>query len=81
MASIRESVELSGRLKGMGRDVACSVTAIKVTLQGTNVYEYTRPLISGVYEDLPNGRYQLEFDRRVLPLRRQDRAWLSPLND
>lgn len=81
MASIRESVELSGRLKGMGRDLACSVTAIKVTLRGTDIYEYTRPMIFGVYEDLPNGRYQLEFDGRVVPLRRHDRAWLSPLND
>lgn len=80
MASIKESVELSARLRGMGRDLVCSVTAIKETLLGTNLYEYTRPMIFGLCEDMPNGRYQLEFDGRVIPLRRHDRAWLSPLD-
>jgi len=40
MASKRENVTLSGHLVGMGRDVACRVRVVKVSLPGTAEYNY-----------------------------------------
>jgi len=40
MSSKYELVSVSGRLQGMGRDVACTVFAEKVSLRGTDIYEY-----------------------------------------
>ena len=52
MSSRREMVRMPGRLQGMGHDVACTVFAEKVSLPGTDVYEYDRPFISGAPRDL-----------------------------
>ena len=35
MASRREIVMFTGHLKGMGREIECSVTLVKVSLPGT----------------------------------------------
>jgi hypothetical protein len=78
MASDRESVTLSGRLVGMGRDVACSVTATKVSLGGTDDYIYVRPLIHDAPADLPDGLYMIRFGGATQNVQRQDGAWLAP---
>jgi hypothetical protein len=79
MSSKHELVSVSGRLPGMGRDVACTVFAEKVSLRGTDVYEYDRPFVSGAPRDLQNGLYKLTFDGRVLSARRQNGGWASPI--
>jgi hypothetical protein len=79
MASYRESVTLPGRLVGMGRDVTCSVTATRVSLPGTNDYNYVRPLIHGVPVDLPDGLYTITFDEKSQRVQRQFGAWLAPI--
>jgi hypothetical protein len=76
MSSKREPVRMPGRLQGMGHDVACTVFAEKVSLPGTDVYEYDRPFISGAPRDLQNGLYQLTFDGRVLSAKRCNGAWI-----
>jgi len=75
MSSKRESVRLPGRLQGMGHDVACVVFAEKVSLSGTDVYEYHRSFISGAPRDLQNGLYKLTFDGRVLNAKRHNGEW------
>ena len=79
MSSKRESVRLPGRLQGMGHDVACTVFAEKVSLPGTDVYEYDRSFISGAPRDLQNGLYKLTFDGRVLSAQRRNGAWTFPV--
>jgi hypothetical protein len=79
MSSKRELVSMSGRLEGMGRDVTCTVFAEKVSLRGTDVYEYVRPFISGAPRDLQNGLYKLTFDGRVLSAKRKGGAWVFPI--
>jgi hypothetical protein len=79
MSSNYELVSVSGRLQGMGRDVACTVFAEKVSRRGTDVYEYVRPFITGAPRDLQNGVYKLTFDGRVLSAKRKGGAWVSPI--
>jgi hypothetical protein len=63
----------------MGRNVPCAVIAEKVTLPGTNVYEYARPMIAEEPLDLPNGLYKVTFDGRTLSVQRLDGAWIAPV--
>lgn len=77
--SKRESVRMPGRLQGMGHDVACPVFAEKVSLPGTDLYEYDRPFISGAPRDLQNGLYKLTFDGRVLSAKRRNGGWVVPV--
>ena len=79
MSSKHELVSVSGRLQGMGRDVACTVFAEKVSLSGTDVYEYVRLFISGAPRDLQSGSYELTFDGRVLSAQRKGGKWLFPI--
>jgi hypothetical protein len=53
------------------------VLAVKVSLPGTDTYEYVRPLISGAPQDLRDGLYKLTFDGRTVPVQRHGGAWLS----
>ena len=77
MSSKHELVSVSGRLQGMGRDVACTVLAEKVSRRGTDAYEYVRPFITGAPRDLQNGLYKLTFDGRVPSAQRHKGAWVS----
>jgi len=78
MASHRQSVMLRGELKGMGQEIRCTVSAVKVSLPGTDMFEYARLGIHNVPE-LPDGPYEVTYEGRTSPLRRYQGAWLSPI--
>jgi hypothetical protein len=61
----------------MGREVACTLSALKVSLTDTSPYEYARLLIFDPYEDLPDGRYDLTFEGRTILIERRNGAWLG----
>jgi hypothetical protein len=78
----RARLILPAQLEGMGRREHCRVHATKVSLPGTDTYEYVRPIIFGESADLPDGIYALTFDGRSIPIsapkRRMDhsgRSW------
>jgi hypothetical protein len=77
MASDRESVTMRGRLVGMGRDVECHVTAIKVSLRGTDDYQYVRPQIHGTPAGLPDGIYTITYDGVTDRVQRQYGSWTA----
>jgi hypothetical protein len=52
------------------------VFAEKVSLSGTDVYEYHRSFISGAPRGLQSGLYKLTFDGRVLNAKRRNGAWV-----
>jgi hypothetical protein len=79
MASNREIVTLPGHLAGMGRDVNCSVGAVKVSLPGTAEYNYVRPVIHDAPADLPDGLYQITFGGKTDRVQRHNGAWLAPI--
>jgi hypothetical protein len=76
MPSKRESVRVPGRLQGMGQDVACTVFAEKVSLPGTDLYEYDRSFICGAPRDLPVGTYTLTFCGQAMSVQRHNGAWV-----
>lgn len=78
MASKRESITLPGRLVGMGRDVECRVRVVKVSLPGTDLYNYIRPVIHDVPSDLPDGIYSITFGGKTERVQRQNGAWIAP---
>lgn len=73
----RDTVHLSGRLRGRERDVACNVIAERVSLSGGAIYEYIRPMIADEPADLPNGVYTITFDGRTSLVQRLDGAWIA----
>ena len=78
MASRREEVTLAGHLEGMGLREHCQVRATKVSLRGTDMYEYERPVIFDAPADLPHGVYTLTFDGRSIPTQHVSPGWVSP---
>ena len=77
MASQRELVMLDGRLNGMGRELACTISALRVSMTDTSVYEYERLMIFDAYEALPDGRYDLTFEGRTISVERRNGAWVG----
>jgi hypothetical protein len=68
---------LSGRLSGMGRDAECNVSAVKVSLPGTNAFEYANLGIHNEPADLPDGQYEVRFSGRTVPVQRHGGAWIA----
>ena len=69
-------VTLSGHLKGMEREIQCTVSAFEVPLPDSDSCEYALVMIHDAPHDLPDGRYSLSFDSRAIPVQRHDGAWL-----
>ncbi len=64
---------------GMGREVDCSVRAVKVSLLGTDDYNYIRPVIYDVPSDLPDGLYNITFGGKTDRVQRHSGAWIAPV--
>lgn len=79
MASHREAVSIPGQLQGMGYTVQCVVTAIRVSLPGTDKFEYTRPVINDAPIDLPDGFYELTYGWKTQRIQRLHGAFLAAI--
>lgn len=77
MASHRNIVMLAGQLSGMGREAECTVSAVKVSLLGTGVFEYANLGIHDEPKDLPDGQYQIQFAGKTVPVQRHGGAWIA----
>lgn len=77
MAQI-EIEKLTGRLFGMGLQADCTVFARRVSIPGTDVFEYRKPSIHDEPDDLPDGQYELKFAGQSIQCQRRERAWLFP---
>lgn len=75
--SHREHVVMRGRLQGMGREADCLVAATKVSLPGTDLFEYANCRIHQEPEDLPDGQYTVSFAGRTVSLRKKNGFWVS----
>ena len=73
----RESVILLGSLHGLEREATCTVIAEKVSLPGTDMYEYARLLISGEPKDLPDGQYDLVYEGGTVPVQLRRGTWIG----
>lgn len=73
----RESVVVPGKLQRMGQTVECLVSATKVSLPGTDLFEYANCSIHQYPPDLPDGQYTVTFAGRTETVKKQNGFWLS----
>jgi hypothetical protein len=77
LVSIREFVLVEGLLKGMGRSSPCVVRAVKVSVPQVDVWEYVEAEVFQAPEELPHGRYEMNFEGRRLNVKKTFDGWLS----
>lgn len=77
MASTRKSVSFPGVLTGQGQQATCVVSALEVTLGGTNESAYIDYSISSVSKMLPDGDYELVANGEKSRIRLKNGSWLS----
>lgn len=75
--SHRETVMMTGRLKGMGREAECAVSAVKVSLPHLNIWEYVNCDIHLAPENLPDGRYDVTFEGKTMAVKLLDGFWVD----
>jgi hypothetical protein len=75
--SMREAVIMSGQLSGMGREVSCTVSAIKVSLPQLAISEFVKCDILLAPQDLPDGSYKVTFEGRTMRIKKLDGDWLD----
>ena len=59
-----QQVKLQGTLKGMGRNSPCLVRAVTVSIPNLDIWEYVRAEVFQAPEELPHGKYELNFEGR-----------------
>jgi hypothetical protein len=74
MAMVQRIV-VDGRLKGMGRDIPCKVSGIRVSGADTTVFEMTELGIVDPPEDLPDGIYELEYQGSAERFTKHEGVW------
>jgi hypothetical protein len=78
MSTIRERVQLRGRLSGQGQNAECIVSAIKLTLQANGPSDYAKYSVESVSKTLPEGDYVLAIaNGKTLPVRKHCGQWLA----
>jgi hypothetical protein len=70
-------ITLNGKLQGVGQTEDCLVLATKVSLRGTNQYEYAKLSIHRAPDDLPDGTYTVTYVRRTSQVIKQGKLWLN----
>jgi hypothetical protein len=80
MSSARESVRLSGVLRGQGQEATCTIQAIKVTIPGGGVSALTKKRVVSVSKTLPEGVYYLSVNGEApTAVRYSNGHWLDAL--
>jgi hypothetical protein len=75
--SHREIVMMTGRLKGMGREAECTVSAVKVSPPHLNIPEYVKCDIHLAPENLPDGRYEVTFEGKTMEVKLLYGLWFD----
>ena len=68
---------MTGRLKGMGREAECTVSATKVSLPHRNISEYVNCDIHLAPENLPDGRYEVTFEGKTMAVKLLEGFWVD----
>jgi hypothetical protein len=75
--SRRETVMMTGRLKGMGREAECTIGAVMISPPLLDTGEYVDCDIYFAPEDLPDGKYEVTFESRTTEVKKLDGEWLD----
>jgi hypothetical protein len=75
--SIRKTVRLAGTLIAEGTELPCTISAIKVSIPALDVWEYVRADVVDAPSALPDGGYELRFERRKMKTVKRNGCWSS----
>ncbi|WP_348261265.1 hypothetical protein P8935_15830 [Telmatobacter sp. DSM 110680] len=76
MISSRETVMLSGTLRGATHEASCIVRAIKVSLPNLDIWEYVSAAIERAPSELPDGPYNVSFEGRTMKVKKVAGNWV-----
>jgi len=76
--STREPVRCSGIIRGAGGEATCTVYAMKVSLPGTDQFEYVDWSVKNMSVNLPDGPYQVSAFGRVTAVAIRNGYFLNP---
>jgi hypothetical protein len=79
--SSRETVMMAGKLKGMGHEAGCTVSAVMVSFPELDIAEYVKCDIHLAPLDLPDGPYQVTFEGRTMKVKKLGGDWVDGLSD
>jgi hypothetical protein len=68
---------MTGRLKGMGREAECTVSAVKISVPHPDIWEYVECDIYLAPEDLPDGGYEVSFEGKTMKVKLLDGFWVN----
>lgn len=75
MAYTREHLRMSGVLLGNGQTANCTVSAVKVTLEGTKLSMNCGYSIEWISRPLPEGDYKLSVDDKTIDMHYSKDGW------
>src|ERR1700692_3485785 len=73
--SSRETVTLLAKLKGMGREAPCTVSAVKLSLPEFRITEFIRCDVLQAPSDLPDGEYFVSLGNRKMRVLKENGIW------
>jgi hypothetical protein len=73
----KETVTLLAKLKGMGREVSCTVSATKLSLPEFRITGFVQCDVLQAPDDLPDGDYFVILGGRPMLVQRENGVWLQ----
>lgn len=73
--SSRETITLLAKLKGMGREASCMVSAIKLSLPDFNIAQFVGCDVIQAPSDLPDGEYTVNIGDRKIFVEKRNGVW------
>ena len=75
MAFTRDSVRMSGTLRGNNQKADCAVSAVRVALSGTRLYKDCQYVVEWVSKTLPFGTYRLSVEDKIIDMLYSADGW------
>ena len=75
MAFKHEPVRMSCLIRGCGESAGCMVSALRVSLVGTEFFKDCQFKIEWVSRPLPEGNYQLQFEDKIIRMNFSKNGW------
>ena len=75
MSYTREPIRMSGVMRGNGQSAKCMVSAVRVILDGTQLFKDCKYSVEWLSEPLLEGDYKLLFSGMIIGMRLSKEGW------
>lgn len=72
----REIVTLMAKLKGMGHEAPCTVSAVRLSLPEFRISQFVRCDVLRAPSDLPDGEYSVSLGSHNMLVQKENGVWL-----